>query len=297
MGVIVVVSSLAVAVGSASAALDLSSTFDSNNEGWQVSQGDGGPLSDATWLAGSGNGFIRFTDADSNELDNGGCCFAYFESPPTWAGDATNNYGGTLSFADRGNFAGDPNLTPLVILIGSSGQCLLHSFSGASGTSYSTFSTTLDTEGLQRCSDVNAPSEAEVVDLLAHFNAVQLSVDDTTTAGETADVDNVSLSGGGAPPRISVARTLTLSYSKKEKTLSGFLSAPDDTECSANQTVKIYRVHKGPDPKVAGTKTSPMGDYSLKAPSKSGKYYAKAPASKAGIADCGAAKSSKVTIG
>ena len=133
--------------------------------------------------------------------------------------------------------------------------------------------------------------------MLADLKAVVIFGEDSLNSSETTTIDNVALTGGGPPPTTDVPRTLTLSYSKKQKSFKGTLKAPlDKATCAASQKVTVFKKHKGPDQKLGSPKTDANGAYKLKDPGKHGTYYASIDEKTSGLSICKAAKSGTVKL-
>jgi hypothetical protein len=265
----------------ASAAVNLSSTFASNNEGWGTTQGSSSP-GPATYDDGSQA--ITFTDADPGMFAGG------FIAP--WSGDATDNYGGTLSFKLKSSAGWNSGVVASIFsTTAQDGIC----FQGDPvGTSFATYSFTLDTSDALD-GTCNAPaSEAEIVEILSTFDGVFIAGEesDDTNNGFTTTLDDVSLGGGGTSPPYDVERELSLSHEKIESpfvkphlAFTGAITSPAD-ECNAGMKVVVYRRQKGPDMKLGTRTTDGDGGYRLSYPKKKGTYYAKTPAADLGLPQC-----------
>jgi laminin B (domain IV) len=290
----------------AQANLSLSSTFDTSDEGWTVSQ-DGQP-SEATApiyqsQGGNPDGNIGFADSDLDELITG-CCYAYFESPPSWSGDGSQNYGGTVSFDALGSLDGDPGLPPIVVIYGGGLASFPDQVTGrlcskleqTTSPAWQTFSIPLTAENWSDC-EGNPVSVDDFEAVMSNLAGVFISTDDSTLANEVENIDNVSVGGGGDPPANEVARTLALSYVKPQASLQGTLSAPGDSSCASGQKVQVFRRKRGHDPKAGTATTDSGGAFAVAAHNKPGTYYAKAPESAPSpTLSCLAAKSPRVRI-
>ena len=100
-----------VALPSAAAALNVSSAFGTNDEGWRVAQRTCpySTLLAPTWNSTGGNpdGYISDTDVTGGP---GETCFWWLIGPAAFTGDMRANYGGTLSY-DVKPFTTAPNLS------------------------------------------------------------------------------------------------------------------------------------------------------------------------------------------
>ena len=82
----------------------------------------------------------------------------------------------------------------------------------------------------------------------------------------------------------------------KKRVLVGTLTA-DLAGCRAGQAATVWQARKGKDRRIDRARTSASGVFKTKLRRRTGKFYAKVSASAvAGVADCTAAKSRKVTV-
>jgi hypothetical protein len=201
---------------STASAMTASSTFDSDDEGWTWTQEydptSGSTLEPVTWMSGDG-GFIRALDTTDPNVEDENYRGA-FVSPQgvdsQWSGDASDNYGGTLSFDIRMNTS-DGAFPPLVGLFsGEYGTATaVMGFYDESrpppGTEFSNFSITLLESNFLDGSTAEPPSEADFREFLANLGGVYLNTEASPEAGETNDLDNVLLTepadtdGDGVP--------------------------------------------------------------------------------------------------
>jgi hypothetical protein len=184
---------------STASAMTASSTFDSDDEGWTWTQQydpfTGSTLEPVTWMSGDG-GFIRALDTtDPNVEDEtyGGAFVSPQAVDSEWSGDASDNYGGTLSFDVRMNTP-DGAFAPLIGLYdagwGSATAMAVHYDENAPfpGTEYTHYSVTLLPENFQ-----GPPTESEFRFVLANLGGVFLNTEASPEEGETNDLDNVLL--------------------------------------------------------------------------------------------------------
>lgn len=123
-------------------------------------------------------------------------------------------------------------------------------------------------------------------------NACDLD-DDADGRADTAD--RCPLAGAssatGCP---TVERTLKLK--QKKRVLVGTLSA-GLAGCQAGQATTVWQARKGKDRRIDRARTSASGTFRTKLRRRTGKFYAKVSAgSIAGVADCSAVKSRKITV-
>jgi hypothetical protein len=284
------------ALMTSSASASFSYTFDSSAQGWRDFFPQGPNATDAAWSASSGNpgGAISLTSDDSNP--------GLIVSPAiaTFEGDHSNNFGGTLSVDVKANPASVAMSGYGGLLFGPDNAPGLCFFDAATpGTTFHTYDFTLNTANLRSTASncQQAATNAEIATVLADLKQIQFSGYALISGSQTTTIDNVTLSGGGPPPNVTVSRTLTLAYSKKKKAFSGKLKAPKDPDtCAAKQKVSVFKKRKGPDLKLGSPKTNASGSYTLKNSGKKGTYYSSVPSAKHGITTCKAAKSDTVQI-
>lgn len=182
------------------------STFDTDNEGWLV----GGPTPDpADYFPTGGNpgGFVRGYDASG---PTGGRAFWAFIAPTEFLGDLSAAYGGTLSFDLRQTVAGG---TPFddddVTLIGG-GSTLVIDAGANPPRSWTSYSVILDeTAGWVFDGTAQPPTMAEMQTVLA--DVTELWIRGEFIAGDdSADLDNVVLTGTGVPTTNGAAIALLL---------------------------------------------------------------------------------------
>jgi hypothetical protein len=268
-------------VPSAHAALNLSSTFDTDNEGWETAE-FGNPEG-----AGWDDGAIYLVDqADPPEIS------AIFISPPSWSGDATNNYGGTLEF-DLSTTEWSAGVAAFLIPGESEPPlCFYDETPAPVGGSFGTYTFTMDTTDARRGDCVTPASSGQVIDVMSELSSVVVLGDDPGVYGEVTSLDNVSLSGGGSPQPYDVERTLNIDHGKVSSNFLnpffaffGVLDA-DDPTCASHRKVVVYRKRKGRDEKLGTRTTNSEGFYRLAYERKKGTYYAKAPEEDLGLPTC-----------
>jgi hypothetical protein len=287
-----------VAASPASAALNLSSTFDSNAEGWETFV-DSNPPASANY--DNGLDAITLTDADNTPE-----AIAAFLAPPSWSGDATDNYGGTFQFDLKSTTTWT---SPVLAQIGKAGTVgdpddfLCFQTAGPVNTNYQTFQFTLDTTDARDCQSGDPASEGHVVFVMQDVGSVVISGDDAATSGETTHLDNVSLSGGGPPPPFDVPRELSIDYQKLDSpflnpfwAFTGNLTGDDDT-CIEGRKVIFFRKQKGPDEKLGARTTGDGGSYRFAYDKRRGTYYALSREVDLGVPNCLEAKSDTVKVG
>jgi hypothetical protein len=274
---------------SSAAALDLSSTFDSDAEGWTATQGGSPPsFGPAGYVASGGDpgtGFIRAVDFDQ-DMSPGGCCIGFFDSPPSWTGNALSNYGGALSFHLRdynADFSPPHNGIMAAIYRGDGWPKEKLLYTGALPASgFATHSFSLTPSGWMvddGAGGFTEPSELAFESMLANFDGVFIFWDYWTASSEVTDLDTVSWSGGSAPAPLEISRTLTIKVGKR--TITGTLDADaskGDSGCAAgSHTISVYKKVKGPD-KLIGTTDTESGPapshWSVAYKRKPGSYYA-----------------------
>jgi hypothetical protein len=249
LGITVVTLVAVGAVGSAAAsqqiAITRSSTFDSTNEGWYVNDDD--TFSPATWQSSGGNpnGYI------SGQLDPDN--YGDFQSSVgAWAGDALDDYGGTLTVDISAPSDNAADVT--VGFFTNNGSVLPCERMGAVGAGWETKAVTLDTSHLVDCATTKPLTGAQASAALAGFQAMVVFPYGTGTS-DIFGIDNAALSGpqlAETPPTGAVTRAFTLAY--KSRTFKGELLAKDDFSCAGRTKVTIFR--KAKKPVKAGTATT-----------------------------------------
>lgn len=280
---------------SAWGALSLSSNFDSSDEGWKVFQGNAAPVAPVLE-----NGSIEFTDSFGSQA--GG-----FVAPGSWAGDATDNYGGTFSYDLKGDAPfGGASLAVLFAASYSGDADDLLCFVGPDpGTGFTTISHTLDTSDALKTDCTTPAPESQIVNVLSDLGAVQIFGEKrfSPATGEVANLDNVSFGGGGPPPPYEISdRVLSIArerhgtpFIKPFWSLTGTLTSSDDV-CNQGRKVVVFRKRGGPDEKLGTRTTSRSGGYRLAYPPKAGTYYAKSPEVTLGLATCLAVISDEIEL-
>jgi hypothetical protein len=206
-GLVAVIAALALpAVASAT---PLSYTFDTDSQGWGVSQNSGQNITPANWspIGGNPGGHLTATDtgADSGcpPAGPGTPCYSlFFESPALAVGGLTGNYGGTASFDLRSSVS--PGFASELIFRSTSLQALVAGVVlETSGTTYHHLSIPLTVGGAawQYCTTFCvAATEQQFRALLASADSMAINADvSPSDTGETYALDNVSLTDG--PPQ------------------------------------------------------------------------------------------------
>ena len=268
---------------SPAAAADLSSDFESGDEGWLGSQ-DGITFEPVSWF---GAGVVQYFDAGYN-MDSD---LAVLKSPPSWAVNLLSHYGGTLSF-DLSTDAASPVSAPTATLLG--GFSPAHGFDSLPTASFQTYSVQL-TPG-----QFFFQSTVDFQQALAQFDGLLISADMADGSEETY-LDNVSISGGATPPPAKLHRSLTLGYA--HGAFGGQLVVTDGNcnmaviPAGQRQKVKVFQKRKGPDKPLGSSAVLSDTTYSVAAHRKPGSYYAslpKLPVVAHGVHySCSAAKASK----
>ncbi len=290
-------SALGLVLAGSASAITPSSSFTSGDEGWtglNVPQGGGSsptpfaPL----WpgVDGISGPFIWFSDEDSGSMEDLGV----FLAPAAFAGDASANYGGTISFDLRTNGSGGP-IPPQVLLLGSE-EALYRAFPSPAPNSWTTMSATIDAAGGWTDQFGQPATQAEFASVLSGLGGVAILADVQSAPGEATDVDNVSLTEGEGPPPTQIARALTLKYHRATHRFKGLLSADGAPDCAAGQLVKVLRKRGGPDQLIGKDRTSGGGQFSVRASSRAGTYYAQVAKTEAGNATCLNARSASLRL-
>jgi hypothetical protein len=214
------------AVPAIASATPLSYTFDTDSQGWGVSQNSGQNITPAGWFPIGGNpgGHLTATDtgADSGcpPAGPGSPCYSlFFESPTLAVGGLTGNYGGTASFDLRSSVS--PGFASELIFRSTSLQALVAGVvPETSGTTYHHLSIplTVGAAAWQYCTTTCAvATEQQFRALLASADSMAVNADvSPSDTGETYDLDNVSLTDG--PPQAAApVKKKCKKKSKKKK--------------------------------------------------------------------------------
>jgi Laminin B (Domain IV) len=287
----------AVVIGAtpASAAPLVSSTFDTDSEGWTFYT-DNVTSVPVTHLATGGNpgGYISHTDAQA------GIQHQRFQSAYPYGGDLSAAYGGTLTFDLRSNVAGDPNDVPVNVTFGSgnpafSSRAQPLNFDQLPGSEWTTYTVPLVYNAW--CANVSPytcfANAGQLKDFLAQGHQLQIFADYYNGTNQITDLDNVAVN----PPAKTKSK-LTLAYQKSRKRFVGKLSS-SKAPCVAGRTVTVFKKKKGPDHKLGKAVSKDNGSFKLAKKADPGSYFAKT-GSKLMPDDgllCTGAKSGLVSVG
>jgi hypothetical protein len=279
-----------VAVGlcpaTAASALNLSSNFDSSDEGWQLAVGQsytfGAPGHAAT--GGNPNGFIFYSQPAPAPDE----IYAWFVSPAGWAGDALPNYGGTVGFDARSvpdSPQGPSQFQPSVYLFtgtwppGTGEQTVFENPGPAPlSSSWSQYAVPLTTSNWNEVTDqepgYEPTDEAYFRQVLHNLGGVAIITEGWIGVAEQSGLDNPLLSGGQSPPPVEFERELTIRY--RGGAFTGTLTS-NETACNLSGVpVEVFRKKRGPDRSI-GSDDTDGSEYAVEAARREGRYYAKAP--------------------
>jgi Laminin B (Domain IV) len=286
--VLLAASALALVMAGTAWAITASSTFTMDAEGWTGLNGPGvGTPFSPMHLADDGDpgGFIQFQDQDEGTGETVG----FFIAPASFLGDASDNYGGMISFHLRTNATPDG---PLAVVLSGGGKSVARSFTLPEPSIWTTRSATLTADGTWFDGQEPATLQDFAV-VLPNLVRVAVVADVQTATGEVTDLDTVSLTqGDGFPP---TARTLTLRYKPKTRRFMGRLAAEAHPPCAVNELVRVFRKRPGPD-KPVGTDRTTAGQFVIRASARAGTYYAQAAESTRGALLCTAARSPNLRL-
>lgn len=153
-----------------------------------------------------------------------------------------------------------------------------------------------DTDGDGVAGADNCPTVANTDQLDSDSDGAGNACDlDDDADGRADTADRCPLAGAssstGCP---TVERTLKLKV--KKRVLVGTLSA-GLAGCQAGQAATVWQARKGKDRRIDRARSSASGTFRTKLRRRTGKFYAKVSAgSVAGVADCAAVKSRKITV-
>jgi hypothetical protein len=187
-------------------ATSLDYTFSGNNQGWQQSQDNGNTVTSAGFQSSGGNPGGRLTAKDTGAEtgcpDTTPCDLLTFFSPIVPALGA--NYGGTASFDLRSSV--NPAFAAELLLLPTGPEYLDGLIPETTGTGYHRLSIEMtEAANWAVCpyagGSCNPPSQSQFISLLAASDQVAVIADvGPNGTGETYDLDNVSLTDGGALP-------------------------------------------------------------------------------------------------
>ncbi len=275
-------------------AITASSTFTMDAEGWT---GLNGPQGGGTgtpftpvWVADGGDppgGFIEFQDQDQGPEETIG----FFIAPAAFLGDASANYGGTISFNLRTNAA--PDFPPALTLFAGS-RTLTRGFVPPEAGVWTSMSATITADGTWTTQAGRTATLQDFAVVLPNLDTVAILADVQAGPTEVTDLDTVSLTeGDGFPP---TARTLTLRYKPKTRRFMGRLAAEAHPPCAVNELVRVFRKRPGPDQPVGTDRTSAAGQVVIRASARAGTYYAQAAESTRGALLCTVARSPNLRL-
>jgi Laminin B (Domain IV) len=252
-------SALGLIVAGTAWAITPSSTFNSDAEGWtglDVRQfGAPGPPRTLGHSDPGGNpdGFVWFDHKESGSAQDP----TFFVAPASFSGDASSNYGGTISFDLRTNHPAGP--IPPQILLAGSGETLYRTFDSLQPQAWTTMSASLAVGGGWLDQSGQPATVADLAAVLSNLELVGILADVSDAPSEYTDLDNVFMTEGDGLPPQNVNRTLTLRYDRAARAFKGSLLAPARPPCAVNQQVKVFRKRSGPDKLVGTDRTDPGG--------------------------------------
>jgi Laminin B (Domain IV) len=289
-------SALGLIIAGQASAITPSSTFNSDAEGWtglDVRQfGAPGPPRTLGHSDPGGNpdGFVWFDHKESGSEEDP----TFFVAPASFSGDASSNYGGTISFDLKINEYGYP-FSPQVLLAGPNAT-LYRAFDWpAQPNSWTNMSATIDAGGGWVDQAGQPASRAEFASVLSNLTAVAILGDVRDATGGRTDLDNVFMTEGGGLPPQNVRRALTLRYDRAARAFKGSLSADAGPPCAVNQQVKVFRKRRGPD-KLIGTDRTEPEVFVVRSRRTPGTYYAQVAKTTLEGMNCLAARSRSLRL-
>jgi hypothetical protein len=277
-------------------AITPSSTFNNDAEGWtgwdtrQFGQPGFPHALGYSDQGGNPAGFVWFDHKGSGSEQDP----TLFVAPASFSGDASSNYGGTISFDLKINENGYP-FNPQVLLVGPS-EALYRGFGWpAQPTSWTNMSATIDAGGGWVNQAGQPASRAEFAPVLSNLTGVAILGDVRDAAGGRTDLDNVSMTEGDGLPPQNVNRTLTLRYDRAARAFKGSLSANAGPPCAVNQQVKVFRKRGGPD-KLIGTDRTEPNVFVVRSRRAPGTYYAQVARTTLEDMNCLAARSRSLRL-
>jgi hypothetical protein len=172
-----------------SAQAQITSTFDTDAEGWTALNGSTG---DPVYFNTGGNpgGYVRITDGAPATA-------TYFVAPSSYLGDKTMSYGQFLRF-DLQTSAGTKSNAALgdIVLVSSSNNLFLNlSTLPATAPAWTSYALTLDETQNWRRSSIGGPvaTKAEIRAVMASLTGIRICGEYVTGPGDTGGIDNVVL--------------------------------------------------------------------------------------------------------
>jgi Laminin B (Domain IV) len=288
-------SALGLIIAGQASAITPSSSFGNGTNGWTgVSvPRSGGSTMPFTPLYGpsDGNpgGFIYVADPDSGADEDVGLLLA----PAGFLGDASDNYGGTISFDLRTNHPAGP--IPPQILLAGSGETLYRTFDSLQPQAWTTMSASLAVGGGWLDQSGQPATVADLAAVLSNLELVGILADVSDAPSEYTDLDNVFMTEGDGLPPQNVNRTLTLRYDRAARAFKGSLRAPAGPPCAVNQQVKVFRRRRGPD-KLVGTDRTDPEVFVVRSRRLPGIYYAQVARTTLEDMNCLAARSRSLRL-
>lgn len=166
------------------ASADISSTFDTDAEGWTHAPG-GDPGSTVTYSATGGNPGGRVVLFDAGQGTND-----FFAAPAKFLSDDSMFYNGSFGFQLMDDSSVD-NLGALLSITDGSGDTLTHALSTFASGSYASFSFTLNTSGGWLYNG-GAPTTGEFQTVLSNVSSLFIP-GDLHNGSENMSLDNVLL--------------------------------------------------------------------------------------------------------
>lgn len=168
--------------------MTISSTFDTDTDGWTMYGGGTGPVFVSD---GAGGGSIASTDAASDDF--------YYQAPDRFLGDRSGYFGGTLSFALRQSGGSQYDATEDVVLVSGSGTRIYASFANPGGD-FTAYSVALSTAGGWRLASGDLASTAQIRAVLSDLAALRI-IGEFVYGSETSGLDTVVMQEGAAVQR------------------------------------------------------------------------------------------------
>jgi hypothetical protein len=204
--VMLLMAAAVLAMAGTASATPLEYSFSGNNQGWMQSQDNGNTITSAGFQSSGGNPGGRLTAKDTGAEtgcpDMAPCDLLTFYSP--FVSTLGANYGGTASFDLRSSV--NPAFAAEFLLLPSGPDYLDGLVPETSGTGYHHLSIQMsETANWAVCpyagGTCSPPSQAQFMSLIAATDEVAVIVDvGPNGTNETYDLDNVSLTDGGALP-------------------------------------------------------------------------------------------------
>lgn len=169
----------------------LSSTFDSDDEGWRLVGDASSSVPGHSAVDGNPGGMIFFNDSVLAGV-------VYFDAPAKFLGDQSRHLGTLLSFDLRQTGSGSQFSSRDVILIGNGEEINYKDFVNPPVGVWTSFSVALDDSEAWEDTSNNPVNNTQILNVLSNLTALQIR-GEFITGPDTGRLDNVSLGATTSP--------------------------------------------------------------------------------------------------